>query len=263
MKEQLETNHLTFCNGIYFTSNNENKISFPDDGHKLLAKIEENSFWFKHRNKIIKSACNKHNVNGLFYDIGGGNGFVSLNIQNSQITPVLIEPMIDGALIAQKRGIQNIICSDLKSLEFKSKIKYAGAFDVIEHIEDDLDFLNTINEAMDKKGFLFITVPAFKFLWSEVDEESGHYRRYTKAQLKHILKKSNFEVLEAKYFFTYLLPAMLILGRKNKNNTDSEHKPNSFIQFVITLLNTIDLLLFNILKGLIPGASILVVAQKK
>ena len=53
-------------------------------------------------------------------------------------------------------------------------------FEVIEHVERDLDFLNHYLQWLKPGGLIFITVPAFMFLWSEHDEINQHERRYTR-----------------------------------------------------------------------------------
>ena len=40
-------------------------------------QLEEDSFWFNHRNNIIANAVKKHSKGNVFFDIGGGNGFVA------------------------------------------------------------------------------------------------------------------------------------------------------------------------------------------
>jgi len=40
---------LEYKDGIYF-SQNTNKISYPKESYQNCFQIEDNSFWFKHRN---------------------------------------------------------------------------------------------------------------------------------------------------------------------------------------------------------------------
>ena len=62
------------------TINKSSLISFPKDAHLHLIKIENNSFWFKHRNRILESIIKRYPFNGDFADIGGGNGFQLMQI---------------------------------------------------------------------------------------------------------------------------------------------------------------------------------------
>ena len=67
--------------GIWNTSNKK-EISYPADGSDTCFAIEDNSFWFQHRNKCITTLIDNYppKNNGEIFDIGGGNGFVTLGI---------------------------------------------------------------------------------------------------------------------------------------------------------------------------------------
>ena len=57
--------------GIYYADSNE-EVNYPDDGNDECFGIEEDSFWFQHRNNcIIEMIKNYPPVhNGLIFDIG-------------------------------------------------------------------------------------------------------------------------------------------------------------------------------------------------
>ena len=65
-----------------------------------------------------------------------------------------------------------------------NSIDSVGLFDVVEHIEDDCSFLNNINKYLKDDGYVYITVPAYNFLWCKEDDDADHYKRYTTIGLK-------------------------------------------------------------------------------
>ena len=229
------TDGLTAKDGIYF-SNQTSEISYPESGNESCFQIEQDSFWFNHRNNCIFEAVKKFAPNELFFDIGGGNGFVAKALEDSGINTVLIEPGIKGCLNAQKRGLTNIVCSTLENASFKEGvIKAIGLFDVVEHIESDITFLKSINSNLAANGLVFITVPAFNFLWSNEDVDAGHYKRYTLKSMASVLKNAGFKIEYSSYIFSILpLPVFLMrslpsrLGlHKNSGEVDKyvkEHK---------------------------------------
>jgi len=73
-----------------------------------------------------------------------------------------------------------------------ASVDAAGAFDVTEHIEDDLGFLRELGGILRPGGRLYVTVPAFPFLWSQEDTDTGHYRRYTLPAIEAVLRKAGF-----------------------------------------------------------------------
>ena len=204
------TGNLTLKDGIYF-SRITGEISYPADGNDACFTIEDDSFWFRHRNNCIAGIVKKYAKDSLFFDIGGGNGFVSKGLEENGITTCLVEPCVYVCLNAQKRGLANVICSDLKNAGFtEGVIPAAGLFDVIEHIEDDTGFLSEVNTCMAGGGHLFVTVPAYGFLWSRADTAAGHFRRYTLRGLKKKLVLSGFELLYSTYIFQIIVPPIFL-----------------------------------------------------
>jgi ubiquinone/menaquinone biosynthesis C-methylase UbiE len=63
-------------------------------------------------------------------------------------------------------------------------------FDVLEHIQDDVKFLNECNRILKKGGIIVANVP-FMYRYHEIPHD---YRRYTPSGLKEILIKADFEI---------------------------------------------------------------------
>ena len=223
-------------NGIWVSKDTE-QISYPSDGNEISFFIEDNSFWFKHRNNCIISIINAYPPpnNETIFDIGGGNGFVSRGLVNSGFDVVLVEPSITGSLRAKSRGITKIICATTNTATFKQhSLPAVGLFDVIEHIENDLDLLKSIKGLMKNEGYLYATVPSYPFLWSEKDVVAGHYRRYTLDNISDVLKTAGFRVVFSSYIFRFLpifvfllrtLPYRLgiVKGEKKNDNISGGH----------------------------------------
>jgi SAM-dependent methyltransferase len=76
----------------------------------------------------------------------------------------------------------------------------AGPFDavfsvhVMEHIEDDRSFVRQQLELLRPGGRLIILVPALPFLYSELDKNIGHFRRYNKSSIRSLLDGAPAEV---------------------------------------------------------------------
>lgn len=152
--------------------------------------------------------------NAPIFDVGGGNGFVSLGLLNEGFDVVMIEPGVNGAINAKKRGIKHVICGTTHSAKFKSRtIPAIGVFDVVEHIEDDIGFLKHLWDLLVPGGMLYVTVPAHQALWSHEDVDGGHFRRYTLSNLISRMGKSGFKVSYSSYIFTYL-PLFVLFLRK-------------------------------------------------
>ena len=133
-----------------------------------------------------------HNIVGLavkhskapknVIDFGAGIGTLSLVFRNSfDIEPVCVEVDKQNKDYLGNRGFQTFDelsqCSKDVDLVFSSN--------VLEHIEDDVAVLRAMSSQIKKDGKIFLYLPAKMRLWSELDEEVGHYRRYEYSELKY------------------------------------------------------------------------------
>jgi SAM-dependent methyltransferase len=257
--------------GIWYAEKNT-EISYPDEGNEDCFQVEDNSFWFRHRNNCIVEVLKKFPPKKVFFDIGGGNGFVAKAVEDSGIETVLLEPGEKGCLNAKKRKINNIICSTIEDAGFADgSIPAIGVFDVVEHFEDDVKLLTTIHRYLEKDGLLYITVPAYKMLWSLDDDYAGHHNRYTISSLSQKLNKVGFDVQYATYIFSILpLPVFLfrtIPGKfkKDKSQLDINKKSDQHKNENPVVKKVWDWELSRIKKNkTIPvGGSCLVVARKR
>lgn len=264
--------------GIYTDKDqgNNNGLSYNPEGHANCFAVEDNSFWFNHRNNIISNCLDNYlEKDSLFLDVGGGNGFVSKHLHNNGYNPVLLEPKIDGALNAKNRGLENVICGLLsKDTISENSIDSIGIFDVIEHIEDDLEFAKTIHHSLKKEGYLFVTVPAFQSLWSYHDVQAGHFRRYTKKSISEVLIKAGFEVEYLSYFFSVLvfpnyilrsIPTKLGFAKSyDDKKTKAKHhvKKDSVTNKILNKFWSLEISKIKKKKYLPFGNSIIIVARK-
>jgi len=271
---------LKYCKNIFLEdgvwhSKSRSSVYYPEQGNEIYNDIEENSFWYKHRNDCIATVARNYiPKNETIFDIGGGNGFVSLRLHNEGYDVCLIEPDNIGIKNARTRGIENLICSSFKDAGITEKsLPHVGIFDVLEHIENDNSFLKDMYASLAPNGTLMLTVPAFNWLWSDEDNHDGHFRRYTKCTLEKQLKDAGFSIVYSTYFFTFLpLPIFLLrtipslIKKKRSYSAEAYTKENK------TESNVLNRLMDFVFKGEINrvstkktlpfGGSILILARK-
>lgn len=257
-------------NGSFLTTGKIVEISYPEVGNENTLKFEEDSFWFTHRNNCILYAINKFHVKRTLVDIGGGNGFVSSFLEKNGFETILIEPGSFGAHVASKRGVSTVINGVFQDCGFRENVIPAvGLFDVLEHIEDDVQFLRQILSKIEHSGHLVITVPAHSFLWSNDDVDAGHFRRYSERGLRTVLQKSGFEVVSVSSFFFFLVAPIFLLravsskfGKRTEAETHQKHhSPRKLVRFIVNVFCSLDILMMK--AGFKWGASLIAVAQKK
>lgn len=159
---------------------------------------------------MVVELVGRFHRDGLFLDVGGGNGYVAKALISAGIHCVLIEPGVDGALAARARGVDPVICARLEDVELPAGCaRSVGLFDVLEHIEHEAAALNFIHSILEPSGHLFLTVPSYELLYSSEDAAAGHFRRYTTARLHRVLAKSSFRIVFSTYIFAPLPPLIL------------------------------------------------------
>lgn len=198
--------------GIWFSSRRAS-VSYPHDGNATCLQIEDRSFWFRHRNQCIASLVMRWPPDGPFLDIGGGNGYVAQGLVRAGVSCALVEPGLDGALAAHARGIDPVICASLEDLDLPdASIGAAGMFDVLEHIADEVAAIAAVRRLIRPGGCLFVTVPAYPWLFSGDDVAAGHFRRHTLGSLASSLGQGGFRLCAASYIFMPL-PPLVFLAR--------------------------------------------------
>ena len=197
----------------YWVAHSDERVSYPQEASDFCFALEDSSFWFRHRNRVIIEAVRSWPPpHGPIFDIGAGNGYVAKGLEEAGFSTLVIEPRHTGAANACRRGLQNVICSTVEAAGFRRHvIGAAGLFDVLEHLEDDHLFLTSLRRLMRAGARIYITVPAFRSLWSAEDNYAGHFRRYTTKCLQRVLERAGFMVEYTSYFFWFLLLPALIL----------------------------------------------------
>jgi SAM-dependent methyltransferase len=82
-------------------------------------------------------------------------------------------------------------------------------FDVLEHVDEEANALAACRRLLAPGGRLFVTVPAYAWLWSRHDELLGHRRRYTAGRLRRAAEEAGFAVERLTYFNVLLAPAIM------------------------------------------------------
>lgn len=248
---------------------NDNNVGFKPSYFKELVELESGNFWFQARNKLILWALNQYSPNlKSLLEIGCGTGFVISAISKQFPDCKLLgsEYFKEGLLYARQRLPHvKFTQMDARNIPHKSEFDAIGAFDVLEHIEDDTAVLQQIFKALQPGGIFLITVPQHRWLWSAVDEHACHVRRYSAIELNQKVCAAGFEIIRSTSFVSTLLPAMFLsrfLKRNKNNDARAELRINSVLNKIFEWVLDFELILIR--KGFsIPvGGSRLVVARK-
>jgi SAM-dependent methyltransferase len=181
---------------------------------RKLAALEPDNYWFEARNRLLVWALQRYFPAARnFLEIGCGTGFVLAGIR--QALPALAlagaEVFSEGLEFAESRVPGSVLFQmDARHIPFDDEFDVIGAFDVLEHIDEDDTVLAEMFRATRRGGGILLTVPQHPWLWSSVDAHARHKRRYTRRQLVEKVVRAGFTLGRATSFVSLLLPAMLV-----------------------------------------------------
>lgn len=237
-----------------------------------LAKLEAANFWFRARNELILWGLRTYKPDAVtFLEVGCGTGFVLSGIAKAHPEMALSgsEIFLAGLAHAASRvQTAHFMQMDARHIPFMDEFDAIGAFDVLEHIEEDETVLAQLYRALKPEGVLLLTVPQHPWLWSVSDEYAYHARRYTCSEIEGKIQEAGFEIVRSTSFVTTLLPVMMLsrqLQSQNKKDFEptSELKINPVVNKVFEGLLRFELLGIRIGLNYPVGGSRLVVARKR
>jgi len=215
-----------------------------------LAKTNElynKHWWFLGKYKIVQKLIERYVKTPCVprvLDIGCGPAYFSRFYQYTGIDP--------NTNIAA----HNIIKARIEDVELTDKYDVILALDVLEHLEDDRVILRYLNENLKDDGIAIITVPAHPWLFSEHDRVCGHYRRYTRKQLRELFKDFDCKLY---YFNSLLFPVEVVFRMFTGGKNNLKPLPG--------MLNVLLFLVFSVEYYLLPvlpvGISLLAIVRKR
>lgn len=189
--------------------------------YRQFAELEESHFWFVGRRRIFFELLDRalgDRTDLRLVEVGCGTGGM-LGPLGRYGTVTGIELSEEAAAFCRTRGFRRIVVGSGTDLPVApSSVDVLAVFDTIEHIPDDARALAQCHAALAPGGLLFVSVPAYQFLYANNDRVAHHQRRYTARALRRKIVAAGFTPTKVTYFNTLLFPAILpaVLAKKVK-----------------------------------------------
>jgi pimeloyl-ACP methyl ester carboxylesterase len=205
------------------------------DLKELAAGVDPNTHWYYQSKKIplfdfVRSVLRRI-PRVTIVDVGSGSGFFAYALAEEFGDRIEKVYLVDIGYTEEEMSVTR--GTRLEKVHFiPPQISNAVVtlMDVLEHLEDDYAMLRSIKEACSGAGnHFFITVPAFRGLWSGHDVYLGHYRRYTSRMLSDVLRRAGWSTRRTFYLYGSLFPlvwAARKLGNLRKREAESNMKPS-------------------------------------
>lgn len=149
--------------------------------------------------------------NTIGADIFCGNGYGSYLVASTlkNTTLLSIDASEEAIKLAKKYySFEDKIIYKNKFFPFKlekNKYDYIISFESIEHIENDIKFIETLILSIKNNGYLFLSTPNEEIMSLKKNPNKFHYRHYTQNEISNIFEKYNLEVIEEYGEDTYII----------------------------------------------------------
>lgn len=127
-----------------------------------------------------------------FLEIGCGIGDFLVILQKLGWKGIALDTSKEAVKKAKKKVSSPIDVFHGDKLNGDYKFDCVFALEVLEHLSDDLSALIQWKSYLLPDSLLIISVPAHKKSWTRHDDLTGHYRRYEKDELLHLLKEAGY-----------------------------------------------------------------------
>lgn len=237
--------------------------------YAAITRIEKHHYWFRIRNLLIRDLTTRFLPTpqlSSFLEIGFGTGVVLRLLSSLGYRAEGIDVNDEAVRIVRKSLSVPLYRKSLFSFRSNKHYGAVGIFDVLEHQGNDRKFLQACLACVKEGGYLFLTVPALPWLWTDIDRLSGHKRRYTKTDIVQKVEEAGGEVVFVNYWMFVALPFYFcwrIFVRFSSSPLERFlQKPPVGINRLLYYLGSIERLIF--LRAKIPlGSSLFLVAKKR
>lgn len=187
--------------------------TYKTSHYQLISAIEGKHFWFRARNELIAQRSSGR----TFFEVGYGTGIVLSLFQSLGFIVSGTDVNPQAQKIASKRIGRKLFRRSIYSFSTIATYDVVGAFDVLEHQSREEAFIQACRRLLKRGGILLINVPAGKWLWSTLDQDAGHKRRYEANELKALLGKEGFRIIYLTYWGFITLPFYLLWRVQTRN----------------------------------------------
>ena len=252
------------------------RLKFEDHSRYSIQNLithADSHFWMISRRRVITDTVTSFLDDGKsFLEVGSGPGDISRELQNRGLKVTVSDIQIDNLAHVANNNIGDVVQFDLYHPIYRDHFDAVGAFDVIEHLEDDLTAAKHLLEIVKPGGFVFVTVPAHKWLWNNRDRLENHKRRYSRLGLRKLFESAGATVINVDYMFFTILPLLLgrtilDLVRRRDSFTPKDHQNsmniNPTVNQLLLTLTTMELKIFRRRSPPIGGTLILTARKKR
>lgn len=250
----------------YIELSKNQAVSMSDSWYELA---DTKHFWAQWRFRVLIKICSNYiKPETKILEIGCGNGLVMKQFEDKKGV------VIDGCDL--NRAAFQDLCDvsgkvflyDIYELnvELTGKYDIVILLDVLEHIENDTDFLITATKYIKDDGLIIVSVPAIQQLYSVYDKLIGHKRRYSKKEIRKLFSDADIMLIDCKYWGLSLLPLTFLRKQLLRQTSEMNaiklgfKSPNKSFNWLMLMVMKLETFFFS---SVIAGNSIIASGKVK
>ena len=189
-------------------------------------------------------------IRGRTVEVGAGIGTMSAWIEPLCTELILVEPAANLCRHLDERfadAPKVITC--IGSLEqavaenpdtFAPGFDTIVAFNVLEHIEDDVGMLRTAAPLLRPDARIVLFVPSLPFLYGTMDAQVDHQRRYTKHTLSEAVRSAGMMLQRIEYFDFLGMVPWFLTGRVLRRSASGGGGLRRYDRFAVPVCRAFD-----------------------
>jgi SAM-dependent methyltransferase len=195
-----------------------------------MAELDSRHWWYRARREILAGLIERRidlPADPRILEIGCGTGHNIVMLKRfGRVDAIEIDPA--AREIASARLGHAVMDAPLPALTGVEERAYdlVAILDVLEHVEQDREALESIARRLKPGGRILIAVPAHPWMWSAHDVVNHHKRRYTRKSLKAVVASAGLRLEMMSWFNSLLFPlaAAARFAGKVRKKEDSDDK---------------------------------------
>jgi len=142
---------------------------------------------------------------GATLEVGSGHGRYTRLLAPlvEEVIVSDIDPLAVESIRSELAGLPNVrfrVMDGIAPDQIGRPVQNIVLVNILEHIEKDADFIARCRDALAPDGVLVVFAPAFPCLYGRMDQQAGHFRRYSRAGLRALLEAQGLRVERLRYF---------------------------------------------------------------
>lgn len=176
--------------------------------YATMFEKEDEHWWFVGRRKVLGALLDGLGLGDgcRILDVGCGTGgnfpFLSRygEVEGCDYSE-------EAVRFCRLRGNARVVEASIYELPYPdASFDLVTCLDVIEHLRLDLPALRELGRVLKPEGHLLVTLPGRPELYSDFDCLAGHLRRYTREEVRRLMRACGFRILRLTSYTVFAHP---------------------------------------------------------